>query len=93
MTESTRIDRLRQALEHAFNPLRLELIDESHLHRGHAGAQTGKGHFRLEIVAAAFDGLAPLARHRLVYQALAELMSEIHALSITARTPREHADS
>lgn len=86
----TRLDRIRAALTSAFAPLRLVIEDESHLHAGHAGAATGRGHFRVEIVSAAFEGLPPLARHRQVYAALDELMqSDIHALSVKALAPEE----
>ena len=70
-------------------PLRIELIDDSAKHAGHAGA-SGGGHYRLLIVAECFRGKATLARHRLVYDALDELMrSRIHALSIRSLTPDE----
>lgn len=88
----SRMARIRAALETAFAPQSLTLEDESHLHAGHAGAATGRGHFRLGIVSAAFAGLAPLARHRAVYTALGNLMeTDIHALSIRALTPDEAA--
>jgi BolA protein len=68
----------------------LTVTDESHLHEGHAGARGGAGHFRVHIVAAAFRGIRPVARHRLVYEALADLMTgEIHALAIEALPPPE----
>jgi len=69
----------------------LELEDESERHRGHAGYREGGGtHWRLTIVAQAFAGKPTLARHRLVYQALGEMMQHpIHALAITARAPDE----
>jgi BolA family transcriptional regulator, general stress-responsive regulator len=85
-----RLDRIRAALTAAFAPQHLVIEDDSHLHAGHAGAATGRGHFRVEIVAAAFEGQPVLARHRKVYAALGELMdSDIHALSIQARAPGE----
>ena len=85
-----RVAAIRQALQAALEPDRLEVEDESHLHAGHAGARDGRGHFRVSVVSAAFEGLAPLARHRAVYAAVGELMeTDIHALSITARTPSE----
>ena len=88
----TRVDRIRAALNAAFSPQRLVIEDESHRHKGHAGAADGRGHFRVEIVAGAFAGQPALARHRQVYAALADLMqSDIHALSIEARTPDEAA--
>lgn len=85
-----RIDRIRERLAARLAPASLELIDESHLHAGHAGARSGKGHFRVRIVSDAFAGRATLQRHRMVYDALGELMTqEIHALSIEALTPTE----
>jgi BolA protein len=80
---------LRERLA-GLNPVRLELIDDSAKHAGHAGARSGGGHYRLLIVSAQFAGKTPLARHRLVYDALGELMrSKIHALSIQSVTPEE----
>lgn len=74
----------------ALEPLNVHLIDESHLHAGHAGAQGGAGHYRLEIISAQFQGLSRIARHRLVYHQVADLMPhEIHALNIVAQTPQE----
>ena len=71
-------------------PLHIELIDDSAQHAGHAGARSGGGHYRLLIVAECFRGKSTLARHRLVYDALGELMrSRIHALSIRSLTPDE----
>ena len=75
----------------ALEPLALELIDESAQHAGHAGAQPGGNtHWRLSIVSPRFSGQPTVARHRMVYQALGELMQNpIHALAITARAPEE----
>ncbi|MEZ5444257.1 MAG: BolA family protein [Gammaproteobacteria bacterium] len=68
----------------------MDIVDESHLHAGHAGARSGRGHYRLRIVSRQFEGLLPLARHRAVYEALGEMMqTDIHALSIEALTPEE----
>jgi BolA protein len=69
----------------------LELVDESAQHAGHAGAAPGGNtHWRLTIVSASFAGKPTVARHRMVYQALGELMqSPIHALAISARSPEE----
>lgn len=82
----------QQQLEHALqqlHPTQLDITDDSHLHAGHAG-NTGGGHFSVFIVSEAFAGLSPIKRHRLVYQAAAELLpSAIHALSIQAKTPEE----
>lgn len=86
----SRPERIRVALEAAFSPLRLEVEDDSHRHAGHAGARDGRGHFNVAIVSEAFAGMAPLARHRAVYAALGDMMqTDIHALSIEARTPAE----
>ena len=80
---------LRERLT-GLNPLRLELIDDSAKHAGHAGARSGVGHYRLLIVSAEFSGKSTLIRHRMVYDALGELMrSRIHALSIQSLTPEE----
>ena len=80
---------MRAALQ-PLQPSHLELTDESHKHAGHEGARDGRGHFALDIVSEAFAGLAPLARHRRIYQAMGEMMqTDIHALSILARTPAE----
>ena len=80
-----RIDLIRTRLA-ALEPQTLEIEDESHLHAGHAGAAGGAGHYRLRIVADCFAGLAPVARHRLVYHHLQDLIPfPIHALAIDAR--------
>jgi len=85
---SDRIQQIRERLTAALAPVSLEIEDQSHLHAGHAGARGGGGHFEVHIVSAAFEGKAPLARHRLVYDALGDMMQkEIHALSIKAATP------
>ncbi len=87
-----RVARIRQALEQAFQPSLLEVIDDSHRHAGHAGARDGRGHFDVTIVSQAFAGLAPLARHGAVYAALGEMMTtDIHALSIHVSGPGERA--
>jgi BolA protein len=85
MTPEQRLAEIRQRLEAAFTPEALEVDDESHQHIGHEGAKDGRGHFRVMIVAEAFDGLSAIARHRAVYNAMGELMqTDIHALSIEA---------
>ncbi len=83
-------DEIRRRLG-ALAPTRLELLDESAKHAGHAGAAPGGNtHWRLTIVSAAFAGKPTVARHRMVYQALGELMQQpIHALQITAKAPGE----
>ncbi|AGG88804.1 MULTISPECIES: BolA family protein [Rhodanobacter] len=78
------IEQIRQRLTQALAPTELEIVDEGHLHAGHAGE--GRGHFHVRIVSPAFAGLLPIRRHRLVYAALDGLMDNgIHALSIDAK--------
>jgi BolA protein len=85
-----RITRIREALTKQLQPTHLNIEDDSHRHAGHAGAADGRGHFNVQIVAHAFEGKLPIARHRLVYAALGDMMTtDIHALSIDARTPEE----
>ena len=87
-----RVARIRERLTEAFAPVSLEVYDDSHKHAGHAGARGGQGHFSVNIVSEAFTGKLPLARHRLVYAALGEMMeTDIHAVAITARPPDEVA--
>jgi BolA family transcriptional regulator, general stress-responsive regulator len=82
---------LREALERELAPRRVEIVDDSARHAGHRGARGG-GHFKVTLVAEAFRGRSQLERHRLVYAAVAPLMSNtIHALNIVARTPEEDA--
>jgi BolA protein len=84
-------DTIRSKLTERFAPVRLELVDQSERHAGHAGARPeGETHFALTIVSAAFAGMSRVARQRLVYAALAaELASRVHALSLTTLTPDE----
>lgn len=83
------IDAMRASLA-ALDPVTVEIQDDSARHAGHAGARSGGGHFRLRIVSPRFAGYRTMERHRLVYDALGPLMKrEIHALSITAKTPDE----
>lgn len=85
-----RIEAIRRRLSDRLAPQELEVVDDGHQHRGHVGARDGRGHFTVRIVAAAFRGQSLLARHRLVYEALGELMAtDIHALAIEATTPDE----
>ncbi len=80
--DSPRMARIRARLAQALAPTRLELIDDSHQHAGHAGARQG-GHFTVRIGAPGFAGKRPLECHRMIYAALGELMqTDIHALSI-----------
>jgi BolA family transcriptional regulator, general stress-responsive regulator len=92
MRMNNRSERIRARLEETLAPEELSVEDESHLHAGHAGARSGRGHFRVRIVSQSFAGLNPLQRHRLVYEALGEIMhEEIHALGIEAYAPAETA--
>jgi BolA protein len=85
----TRIDALRTRLTQQLHPVDLEITDESAKHAGHAGA-AGGGHFIVQITAAVFRDKNLIQRHRLVYDAVGDMMHrDIHALSIDARTPEE----
>ncbi len=82
---------ITERLHQAFTPARLDVVDESHLHEGHAGhREGGETHFRVHIVADAFAGKSRIDRHRLVNTALAaELAGGVHALAIKAQSPDE----
>ncbi|MEA2093611.1 MAG: BolA family protein [Pseudomonadota bacterium] len=85
-----RVTLIHERLTQSLDPLALEIVDESTRHAGHAGAASGGGHFIVQIVSKAFQGKNLIQRHRLVYAAVDDLMhTEIHALSIEARTPEE----
>lgn len=82
------IGQIRARLTASLAPIELDVIDEGHKHAGHAGE--GKGHFHVRIVSAAFAGVLPIKRHRMVYAALDGLMNHgIHAVSIDAQVPRD----
>lgn len=82
---------IREKLQRAFTPQALEVINESHHHAGHASSPgTGESHFRVVVVADAFQGKSRLERHRLINEVLAEeLAGRVHALAIAAFTPEE----
>ena len=84
---------IRTKLIAALSPLRLEIIDESHNHVGHAGAPSGgQSHFQVEIVSQAFAGCSRLQRQRMVYDVLSdELAGPVHALSLITLAPGESA--
>jgi BolA family transcriptional regulator, general stress-responsive regulator len=87
---TARIALIRERLESELAPAELEIRDDSHLHRGHAAARDGRGHFSVYVVSQTFDGLNRIQRHRLIYAAMDTLMqTDIHALAITALTPSE----
>jgi BolA family transcriptional regulator, general stress-responsive regulator len=87
MSDTT--DLIRQKLA-ALEPAKRDIIDDSARHAGHAGARGGGGHYSVIIVSWQFSGKTAVARHRLVYSALGDLMhKDIHALSVKAYTPEE----
>jgi BolA protein len=89
VTASERVEKIRQVLTARLAPVSLVIRDDSAKHAGHAGAREG-GHFTVLVVSDQFAGRTRMQRHQLVYAALAELMrTDIHALSIQARTPQE----
>jgi stress-induced morphogen len=86
----TRDQKLRQRLKDVFKPEELLVKDQSRLHIGHEGAKDGKGHFDVTIVSTMFADLSRIRRHRMIYDALSDLIeSDIHALRIRAYTPTE----
>ena len=86
----SRLAQIEERLRAALQPEALELTDDSAAHAGHAGAASGGGHYHLNIVSPQFVGKLRVARHRMVYAALGDLMQQhIHALAITALTPAE----
>jgi BolA protein len=89
MTATERVEKIRQVLTARLAPVELLVRDDSAAHAGHAGAREG-GHFSVVVVSDRFAGRTRMQRHQLVYEAVAELMrTDIHALSIQARTPQE----
>ena len=89
MSATERVAKIRQVLTARLAPVSLEIHDDSAKHAGHAGAREG-GHFSVVVVSDQFAGRTRMQRHQLVYAALADLMrTDIHALSIQARTPQE----
>ncbi len=85
-----RITEIKSRLERELSPTHIDIVDESHLHAGHAGAASGAGHFSVTIVSDKFTGKSAIQRHRMVYLAVNDLMpSEIHALSIKALSKAE----
>ena len=90
MAVTPRVDRIRDRLQAAFQPTRVEVVDDSHRHAGHPSVRDGRGHFTVVIVSAAFVGMNKLDRHRAVYDAVQDLMAtDIHAMSIHAFAPGE----
>jgi len=97
MTQAAHTDRIKlikNRLEDSLEPLKLTIMDDSHLHVGHDGAkESGGGHFNIVVVSAQFQAKSAIERHRMIYLALGDAMgTEIHALSIDAKTPQEAAE-
>ena len=85
-----RRSRIEHKLRERLDAVHVEVIDDSHLHAGHAGARGGAGHYRATVVSPRFDGISRVAAQRLVYEALDDEMgTEIHALSIRTLTPEQ----
>jgi len=83
--------RIHDKLARAFEPVFLDVLDQSAAHAGHAGAASGGGHFRVLLVSPIFDGLGQVQRQRRVYEVLREEMSgAVHALSMTCMSPAEY---
>lgn len=83
MNNRERIEQMQARLESTLNPESLTITDDSHKHVGHAGAKTGMGHFTIDIQAKALEGKSRIEQHKLIYQALGDMMdTEIHALAI-----------
>jgi len=90
MNSEQRLAEIRARLQAALSPESLQVQDEGHMHVGHEGAKDGRGHFRVLVVSDHFRGKTLIQRHRLIYQAMGDLMqTDIHALAIDAYTPDE----
>ena len=90
MNPQDRRKEIIRLLADAFAPETLGVEDESYLHEGHAGAKDGRGHFRVLIIATAFEEKSMIERHRLIYRVLDGMMRlDIHALAIDAWSPDE----
>ena len=85
-------EKIEQTLRHTLAATAVEVEDESALHAGHSGAATGGGHYRVTVVSPLFEGKPLVARHRMVYEALAtEMQQAIHALALTTLTPGQRS--
>ena len=86
----SRFDQLQSRLTSALKPVVCELEDDSAAHAGHAGAASGGSHYNLKIISHHFEGLNRISRHRLVYDAIGDMMhTDVHALAIVAMAPSE----
>ncbi len=89
-----RQEQLKTRLQQALIIASLDIIDESHLHKGHVGAQGGASHFAITVVSPQFINLSFIARHRLIYSAVKDMIPhDIHALKIKALSPEEYNQS
>ena len=90
---SPRVKLIKQRLKEALAPKKLTIVDDSDAHSGHTGAQeSGGGHFSIEVISEQFQDKSAIERHRMIYVALGDSMgTDIHALSISAKTPEEAA--
>ena len=87
---SERIDKMEKLLTDALAPVSLHITDDSHEHAGHGGYHEGGSHFSVTVVSQSFHSLDTLSRHRVIYEALGDMMKqEIHALKISAFAPDE----
>ncbi len=85
-----RLKMVEQRVRAAIDPVHLQILDESHRHRGHEGARSGGSHYRLTVVSERFVGRSRLARHRMLYDAVGDAMNrEIHAFALRTYTPEE----
>lgn len=90
-----RVELIKARLQEALEPTELNIVDDSHLHEGHEGAQeSGGGHYNIQVVSNHFTDKSAIERHRMIYMALGDAMgTDIHALSINAQTPEEASTS
>ncbi len=87
---ASRIAAIEQMLNARFKPTELKVRDQSQLHAGHEGARDGRGHFDVTIVSKDFEGRNRIDRHRMVYDALHQMLqTDIHALRVKALAPSE----
>lgn len=85
-----RLTKIKTLMEKALAPTYIDIIDESHLHKGHAGAAGGAGHFAVTVISNKFKDKSAIQRHRMVYATIAELIpTEIHALRIQAHAEEQ----
>lgn len=87
MNSKTTIQKIEEILKNKFSPIFLNIKDDSAKHAGHVGARSGKGHYQVEITSTLFQGKSLIEQHRMVNDALRELLqTEIHALQLKTRS-------